>query len=87
MKPDKAPAYWPTRIMLAVAIIATAIVVAFALWLASWAPSPFTVGGPIVWELPTNGLLTTVAVIGLVWVILIFRGPREEPPPWRHRDR
>ena len=36
MKPDKAPAYWPTRILLAVAIIATGIVVAFALWSAFW---------------------------------------------------
>ena len=26
-------------------------------------------------------------VLGLVWMIRIFRGPRDEPPPWRYRDR
>ncbi len=91
MKPDKAPAYWPTRIMLAVAIIATGIVVAFALWSAFWAPPTFTGGGPSVWGLPNNVVIivlaATIAVIGLVWVIRIFRGPRDEPPSWRHRDR
>ena len=28
-----------------------------------------------------------VIVVGLVWMIRIFRGPRDEPPPWRYRDR
>jgi membrane protein implicated in regulation of membrane protease activity len=28
-----------------------------------------------------------VALVGLVWMIRIFRGPRDEPPPWRYRDR
>jgi hypothetical protein len=31
------------------------------------------------------GLL--VGLIGLVWMIRIFRGPRDEPTPWRYRDR
>ena len=26
-------------------------------------------------------------VAGLVWMIRIFRGQRDEPPPWRYRDR
>lgn len=31
------------------------------------------------------GLL--VGLAGLVWMIRIYRGPRDGPPPWRHRDR
>lgn len=34
---------------------------------------------------PLAGLL--VGVFGLVWMVRILRGPRDEPPPWRHRDR
>jgi NADH:ubiquinone oxidoreductase subunit 5 (subunit L)/multisubunit Na+/H+ antiporter MnhA subunit len=93
MKPDKAPGYWPMRILLAVAIIATAIVVAFALWSAFWAPPTFggAAGPNQWWELPDNIALVVLAaataVIGLIWTIRIFRGPRDDPPPWRHRDR
>jgi hypothetical protein len=25
-------------------------------------------------------------LVGLVWLVRIFRGPRDEPPPWRYRD-
>lgn len=27
-----------------------------------------------------------MAMIGLIWMIRILRGPRDEPPPWRYRD-
>jgi putative copper export protein len=27
------------------------------------------------------------AAVGLVWMGRILRGPRDEPPPWRYRDR
>ncbi len=90
MKPDKAPAYWPTRILLAVAIISTALVVVGALWSALW--GPWMAGGrSSLWGLPSNvvTLVPAVAipVIGLIWTIRIFRGPRDEPPKWRYRDR
>jgi hypothetical protein len=26
-------------------------------------------------------------VAGVIWMIRIFRGPSDEPPPWRYRDR
>ena len=95
MNPDKAPAYWPTRILLAVAIIATAIAVPFALWSAFWELSwelPASGGGnPSVLQLPPDVVRSVLAVglplLCLVWVIRIFRGPRDEPPPWRYRDR
>jgi len=89
MKPEKTPAYWPTRILFAVAIIATAIVVAFPLWSAFLTQGTMG-GGPIEWELPTNVAFfiaaAAIAIIGLIWAIRIFRGPRDEPPPWQHRD-
>jgi hypothetical protein len=28
-----------------------------------------------------------VAAVGLVWMVRIFRGPRDDPPAWRHHDR
>ena len=92
MKPVKAPGYWPTRILLAVALIATAITVVFALWAAFWAAPTFGGGGgPSVWGLPNNVVIVVlaaaIAVIGLIWMIRIFRGPRDEPPRWRYRDR
>ena len=42
-------------------------------------------------EIP-GGVVISVAgfvllVAGLVWMIRIFRGPWDEPPPWRYRDR
>ena len=90
MKLDKAPGYWPTRILLAVAIIATAIVVASPLWSAFLAQGTMG-GGPIAWDLPGRFvpfvLAAAIAVIGLIWMLRIFRGPRDEPPPWRYRDR
>jgi hypothetical protein len=92
VKPEKTPAYWPTLILLAVAIIATALVVAFALWSAFWAPSTMGGGGdPGVLGLPSRVLLSLPAVglalLGLVRAIRIFRGPRDKPPSWRYRDR
>jgi hypothetical protein len=91
MKPDKAPGYWPTRILLAVAIIATAMTVVFALWSAFWMPPTFDVAHPSVLGLPDGVIVSLLAVgvalLGLVWAILIFRGSRDEPPPWRYRDR
>jgi hypothetical protein len=26
-------------------------------------------------------------LVGLAWMIRIYRGPRDEPPRWRYRDR
>lgn len=28
-----------------------------------------------------------VALVGLAWMLLILRGPRERRPRWRYRDR
>jgi hypothetical protein len=46
--------------------------------------------GPLA--LPSNVVVAlsalAIAVAGLVWMVRIIRGPRDEPPsPWRYRDR
>jgi hypothetical protein len=78
----RTPAYWLTRIMLAVGIA----VVLFAGQAILFEPvfmihRPRLVDDPLV----LAGFLAMV--VGLIWMIRIFRGPRDEPPPWRYRDR
>ena len=89
----RTPAYWPTRILLAVGIVVTAVV---ALVLGDRAlmtglESCISCRYSDVLGLPSNVLATVVglalAVFGLVWMLRIFRGPRDKPPVWRYRDR
>ena len=83
-------AFWPTRIILAIGFIATALAVLAAS--ARMDLEPFLGPDyPDVLGLPSNVLLAVsgvaLAVIGLVWMLSIFRGPRDEPSAWRYRDR
>jgi hypothetical protein len=91
MDEQRAPAYWPTRILLVVGFIAAVIEVALALTLMLTVAAPPTFPSePAVLGLPIRvvGSLPGVAaaVVGLVWMIRIFRGPHDEPPRWRYRD-
>jgi hypothetical protein len=84
---NRTPAYWPTRILLAVGVIATMFVVGLTLIVAEQPSFP----RPDILGLPA-GLVVTLAaaglsVVGLVWMVRVFRGPRDEPPQWRYRDR
>lgn len=86
----RTPAYWPTRILLAVGLIAT--VIAFVVALTLMLSEPLMFGGPAtVFGLPNRvvvpALAVAVAVFGVVWMVRIFRGPRDEPSDWRYRDR
>lgn len=82
-------AYWPARIILGAGIIGAGIV---AIIVATGALSNpcLSCDRPTTLGLPGGVLLTvlavTLAVAGLVWIVGIFRGPRDEPPAWRHRD-
>ena len=78
---DRGPAYWPARIMLGVGIVATLLAIVLAVVVVSSPTSPFS--DPSMVPLVAAG----VAVVGLIWMVRIFRGPRDEPPAWRHRDR
>ena len=84
---NRTPAYWPTRIMLAVGIGATLAVVLLAPLLL--VPHGLTNDRPQVLGLPANAVWAAVvvglAVVGLLWMIRIYRGPSEESSDWRHR--
>ena len=77
------PAYWQTRIMLA-AVILLPVAVAMLWLLPSLTSQPNPAGAvmPVVFAVGA-----VLWLVGLVWMIRIFRGPRDEPPPWRYRDR
>jgi len=91
----RTPEYWPTRILLAVGFVATVIALAFVLLTRGDAMTPMFDHRlrPVVLGLPLDldlvvalvGLLP--ALLGLAWMLRIFRGPRDEPPAWRYRDR
>ena len=73
------PAQWPTRILLVVGILATAIASALALTLMlaeppMFGPEPTVLGLPARIMVPVLGV--TVAIFGLVWMVRIVRGPR-----------
>jgi hypothetical protein len=91
MKPVRTRAYWPTRILLAFAIVIPAMVLVIALWTAVWLPV-FLISDDRTFmgvpdQLLTAAIAAVMALVGLVWSIRIYRGPREEPPAWRYRDR
>ena len=80
--------YWSTRILLGAGIIATADVVLGARALTEpcfGCTNPNVLGVPSTLWLAT--LSIALAVVGLVWMVRIFRGPRDEAPDWRYRDR
>ena len=83
-------AYWPTRVILAVGI-GVALVDLVAAVGALTAPPCFSCMAPAVLGLPSGLLMPALgallAVVGLIWMVRIFRGPRDEPPAWRYRDR
>jgi hypothetical protein len=85
METRRTRAYWPTRMMLAFAIVSLPSV----LWLVAMQPD--MIGGPTaspgldpgdVWMAVSAGLWFT----GVIWMIRIFRGPNDDPPIWRYRD-
>jgi hypothetical protein len=67
--------------MLGVGIVATSLALVLAVVVVSSPTSVFS--DPSVVPLVAAG----VAAVGLAWMVRIFRGPRDEPPAWRHRDR
>ncbi len=88
MDGEPTPAWWPTRILLAIGI--GAVLVPVFLLVATPTGSSPMFGPPPGFRAAVS--FVTVAgylgmLVGLAWMIRIFRGPRDEPPPWRYRDR
>jgi hypothetical protein len=86
---NRTRAYWPTRILLAVGIVATGAV-AFSVVNGLMQPCLSCERAPAVLGLPSDIALAALgiglAVVGLVWMLRIFRGPHDEAPAWRYRD-
>lgn len=83
-------AWWLVRLELALGIGTTLLVARLGYESAMVVRS----GNPSVHPLPLpphvmvffGGL--AIAILGLVWMVRIFRGPGNDPPPrWRYRDR
>jgi hypothetical protein len=79
------------RILLAIGLVSVAVIVLWGVVTsipvmlsgASVDVGPASIDTGIFYRV----IAMAVPVMGLVWMIRIFRGPRDEPPPWRHRDR
>ncbi len=90
MNVNRTPAWWLSRFELAVAIGVVAVS-AFAVSQSSQPcfgciemvhVGPFRVS----LDVATAIAALVIAVIGLIWMIRILRGLRDEPPRWRYRD-
>jgi hypothetical protein len=79
----RTPAWYQTRTLLALAI--DALLVTAVLFVPSF--MGVLSDPPQLWQdlIPWAGFLGVL--LGLAWMIRSFRGPRDEPPPWRYRDR
>jgi nitrate reductase NapE component len=83
--------WWLIRFELAVAIGLIAAT-AFVGWATTWGGSMHRDAitlGPLF--MPTGTFVTivalAVALVGLVWMFRIARGPRDPAPDWRYRGR
>jgi hypothetical protein len=87
METRRTRAYWPTRIMLAFAIVAPP---AALFWLLAMQPATMgghTPGPPFGAGEAILAVAAGLWFVGAIWMIRIFRGPSDDPPPWRYRDR
>jgi hypothetical protein len=80
MEPEKLPAYWPTRIILAIGIAVIAVDIAVILG------APSAMGGQTM-SSGQAAMGLGLGIVGLAWMVRIFRGPRDQAAPWRHRGR
>lgn len=92
MNGTRTRAWWLIRLELALGIAMTLLVG----WLGFDAATEVRVGNPSAHPLPLPlpphamvflGTLA-IAIVGLVWMVRIIRGPGDDPPArWRYRDR
>ncbi len=86
--PGRSRGWWITRIELAVGIAAVALggwVAVATQWNSFGASRAWLLPIPI-YILPAVAYIVT-AVVGLAWMIRIYRGPNDEALAWRYRDR
>jgi hypothetical protein len=78
--------WYLTRLELADAI---AFILIAAMLVPRWFEPTFDArpGGYVAASLFVAAAAFLGMLFGLAWMIRIFRGPHDEPPPWRYRDR
>ena len=86
----RTPEWWWARFELVVAI-GLILLIGFLGWLATRpmiGDTDVITLGPLLVSSRTLGSIAALAtaVVGLIWMIRILRGPRDVPPPWRYRD-
>ena len=85
---NRTTAYWQTRVLLAIGFIAMVIALPVSLGGVmdlAWVSWPAVLGLPAPLWVALVGVALGLA--GFVWMLRIFRGPRDEPPAWRYRGR
>ncbi len=85
---NRTPEYWPTRFLLAIGFVATVFVLPLSLeglTELGYVSMPAVLGLPPILVVVLVGL--AMGLFGFAWMLRIFRGPRDEPPAWRYRDR
>jgi hypothetical protein len=91
MNGGRTPNWWFVRFQLAAGIGLTLLVGRLSVELAM--TMCFGCNPPAPWPLPLPPSVVVavvafaIAVAGLAWMVRILRGPRDEPPRWRYRDR
>jgi len=80
-----------TRLELGIGLVLTGLVIGPLGWLA---PQPLTSSdavtlGPLLLSPSTLASIaaSAMAITGVGWMLRIARGWRDDPPPWRYRDR
>lgn len=93
MQPKRTPAWWWVRLELLTGIVLTVLIGYLGFDRAMEVTFGFgdriTVG-PLEMSARVAAMNTAlvIAILGLIWMVRIIRGPRDEPPPpWRYRDR
>ncbi len=75
------------RILLAIGLVSVAVIVlgAAVVSIVDTSRGWGMAFGPLVVDVRV--IAVAVPVVGLALMIRVFRGPRDEPPPWRYRGR
>jgi hypothetical protein len=73
--------------MLAFAIVSLPAVSPWLIWLQPGMMGPMLTADPgLDWGAIATAVGAALWVAGVIWMIRIFRGPSDDPPPWRYRD-
>ena len=87
MHGERTPAWWSARILLATGIGSVVVGLLFIVDALLPAAAAGTIDVRSGAGIAVYGGAVLAMLGGLVWMIRIFRGPRDEPPPWRYRSK